>query len=187
MQQSYGGLLATYTVTNTNDSGAGSLRQAILDANANAGADTIVFNITGATGFNGTNGVDGRYVINLASVLPTLTESVVIDATTQTSNQGNPTLDRWGIGGSVGTDSLTLSQVARPEIELIGSSSIATGFDVNANNVNIRGFAMRTFSTATIDIRDGLSGVLVEKNILGAGSTSLTDPGTAIVRESRFA
>ncbi len=30
------GLLATYTVTNTNDSGAGSLRQAILDANANA-------------------------------------------------------------------------------------------------------------------------------------------------------
>ena len=34
---------ATFTVTNTNDSGAGSLRQAILDANAAAGADTIVF------------------------------------------------------------------------------------------------------------------------------------------------
>ncbi len=30
------GLLATYTVTNTNDSGAGSLRQAIIDANNNA-------------------------------------------------------------------------------------------------------------------------------------------------------
>lgn len=34
---------ATFTVTNTNDSGTGSLRQAILDANAAAGADTIVF------------------------------------------------------------------------------------------------------------------------------------------------
>jgi thiamine pyrophosphokinase len=34
-------ILATYTVTNTNDSGAGSFRQAILDANANAGVDTI--------------------------------------------------------------------------------------------------------------------------------------------------
>ncbi|MCU0716763.1 MAG: DUF4347 domain-containing protein, partial [Pirellula sp.] len=47
VQESYGGLLATYVVTNTNDSGAGSLRQAILDANANAGQDSIVFNITG--------------------------------------------------------------------------------------------------------------------------------------------
>ena len=33
-------LAATFTVTNTNDSGAGSLRQAILDANANPGLDT---------------------------------------------------------------------------------------------------------------------------------------------------
>ncbi len=37
------GLLATYTVTNTNVTGAGSLRQAIADANANAGADIIEF------------------------------------------------------------------------------------------------------------------------------------------------
>jgi hypothetical protein len=34
---------ATFTVTNTNDSGAGSLRQAIEDANADTAADTIVF------------------------------------------------------------------------------------------------------------------------------------------------
>ena len=32
-----------YTVTNTNNSGAGSLRQAITDANGHAGADTIQF------------------------------------------------------------------------------------------------------------------------------------------------
>src|SRR5262249_18412336 len=38
----------TYTVSNLNDSGAGSLRQAILDANANAGADII--DATGVTG-----------------------------------------------------------------------------------------------------------------------------------------
>ena len=43
---------ATFTVTNTNDSGAGSLRQAILDANARANtADTIAFNIAGAAPF----------------------------------------------------------------------------------------------------------------------------------------
>ncbi|HYK44529.1 MAG TPA: right-handed parallel beta-helix repeat-containing protein, partial [Parafilimonas sp.] len=37
-----------YPVTNTNDAGAGSLRQAILDANANPGLDNI--NATGVTG-----------------------------------------------------------------------------------------------------------------------------------------
>jgi hypothetical protein len=39
----------SYTVTNLNDAGTGSLRQAILDANGNAGADII-----DATGVNGT-------------------------------------------------------------------------------------------------------------------------------------
>ena len=39
-----GGLqAATFTVTNTNDAGAGSLRQAVSDANANPGADEVVF------------------------------------------------------------------------------------------------------------------------------------------------
>ena len=38
----------TYTVTNTNASGAGSLRQAILDANGNTGHDTINFGVSGA-------------------------------------------------------------------------------------------------------------------------------------------
>jgi hypothetical protein len=34
---------ATFIVTNVNDAGAGSLRQAVLDANASPGADTILF------------------------------------------------------------------------------------------------------------------------------------------------
>jgi hypothetical protein len=36
---------ATFTVTNTNDSGPGSLRQAFLDANNAAGEDTVVFDL----------------------------------------------------------------------------------------------------------------------------------------------
>ncbi len=44
-------LLSTFTVMNTNDSGAGSLRQAVADANAAAGADIIEFDasLQGAT------------------------------------------------------------------------------------------------------------------------------------------
>lgn len=39
--------MATFVVSNTNDSGAGSLRQAILDANLNPGPDTITFTVVG--------------------------------------------------------------------------------------------------------------------------------------------
>jgi Domain of unknown function (DUF4347) len=42
-QATYNHLLATFAVTNVNDSGAGSLRQAIIDANGAAGADVINF------------------------------------------------------------------------------------------------------------------------------------------------
>ncbi|MDQ3754414.1 MAG: hypothetical protein M3371_06750 [Acidobacteriota bacterium] len=64
---------ATIVVTNTNDSGAGSLRQAILDANATAGTQTIAFNIPGS----------GVQTISPLSALPTITDAVVIDGTTQ--------------------------------------------------------------------------------------------------------
>jgi hypothetical protein len=60
---------APFTVTNTNDSGPGSLREAIEQANANAGADEIAF----ADGVSGT--------ITLSSSLPTITDEagLVID------------------------------------------------------------------------------------------------------------
>jgi hypothetical protein len=64
---------STFTVTNTNDSGAGSLRQAILDANANGGPDTIEFNIPGS----------GVHTISPATVLPPITDIAVLDGYTQ--------------------------------------------------------------------------------------------------------
>jgi hypothetical protein len=42
------GAVTTFHVTTTSDSGAGSLRQAVLDANANPGADIIVFDASSA-------------------------------------------------------------------------------------------------------------------------------------------
>ncbi|MGI4846812.1 MAG: DUF4347 domain-containing protein [Janthinobacterium lividum] len=74
IQFSYSGVLALYTVSNNADSGAGSLRQAIIDANANAGADTIGFDPV-ALDFSA-----GAVNITLATVLPTITDSVTIDA-----------------------------------------------------------------------------------------------------------
>lgn len=85
---------ATYTVTNTNDSGAGSLRQAILDANAVAGAHTIAFAITGT----------GPFVITPATALPLL-------GNTNITTPQSITIDGCSQLGSVCTPSSTVLQV----------------------------------------------------------------------------
>src|SRR6188474_649402 len=58
---------AVYTVTNLNDSGAGSLRQALLSANANPGADVVDF----APGLSG--------VIPVTSAQLLISENVAIN------------------------------------------------------------------------------------------------------------
>ena len=62
-----------FLVTNTNDTGAGSLRQAITDANAGPGAETICFDIPG----------DGPHTIQPLSALPSISDPVTIDGLTQ--------------------------------------------------------------------------------------------------------
>lgn len=63
----------TFTVTNTNDSGQGSLRQAILDANTNPGNDRIHFDIPGT----------GVHVIHVLTDLPTITDPLAIEGASQ--------------------------------------------------------------------------------------------------------
>lgn len=77
---------ATFTVVNTNPSGSGSLVQAILDANANPGLDTIAFDLPGS----------GPYVISPASALPSITDPVILDGTTQPGYRGTPIIEVSG-------------------------------------------------------------------------------------------
>ena len=79
---------ATIDVTNTNDTGAGSLRDAINQSNASVGTlDTIAFHVTG-TGCSGSPAV---CVIQPALPgLPAITDPVILDATTQPGYAGSP-------------------------------------------------------------------------------------------------
>src|SRR4051812_15116600 len=72
-------LLATFVVANTDDSGPGSLRQAILDANGAPGPDAITFAIPG----------DGLQSIKLDAILPDVTDTVDIDGYTQAGASPN--------------------------------------------------------------------------------------------------
>ncbi len=76
-------------VTNTLDSGPGSLRQAILDANATpnvGGADLIRFALPNI----------GANTIRPLSQLPSITDPVVLDATTQPGYSGKPVIELDG-------------------------------------------------------------------------------------------
>lgn len=87
---------ATYTVNNINDSGPGSLRQAIIDANASPGLDNITFNISGT----------GTHTILLSSQLPLINDPAVIDGYTQSgaipATAGSPATLKIIIDGNGG-------------------------------------------------------------------------------------
>jgi hypothetical protein len=81
---------ATFTVTNTGNSGAGTLRQAFLDANNIPGLDTVAFNI--APG--------GSQTITLTSDLPRISDPVIIDGTSQPGFNATPIIELTGPGFS---------------------------------------------------------------------------------------
>lgn len=155
----------TFTVTNTADSGAGSLRQAILDANAAAGADDIAFNIPGV----------GVKTITPATPLPQITSPVIIDGYTQPGSSVN-TL-------AVGTNAVLL-------IEIDGVTGFSNGFDVLAggNGSRFRGLAIGRFGdgidfnlgAGTVDgcyIGTNAAGTVARGNGIGI---AVTVPGVAV-------
>ena len=143
---------ATFTVTNTGDTGAGSLRQAILDANGAAGADLIAFAIVGT----------GPFTIQPLSALPNITDLVTIDGYTQTgavtnsSCAGTATLQIVVNGASAGAGSSGLTLAA-------GSAGST-----------IRGLVINGFGGNGIEILSG--GNFITGNFIGTNSA-----GTAVV------
>jgi len=111
----------TYTVTSTNDSGLGSLRQAILYSNTYAGEDLIVFDIPGP----------GVHTISPTSELPHITDWVTIDGYTQPGTSPN---------------ALVTSDDAVLRIEINGEfSGDSDGLVVTVGGVTIRGLVINRF------------------------------------------
>jgi hypothetical protein len=133
-------LLATFTVTSTDDAGAGSLRDAITRANATVEPDTIAFAIPGA----------GPHVIRPRSILPEVTGTLAIDGYTQPGARPNRL--------EVGTDAqleVVLDGTALPE-RVEPDDPPATLLILGGSGSLVRGLAFR----------GGESGVI----LLGAGN-----------------
>lgn len=122
----------TYTVTSTADSGPGTLRQAILDANANPGPDTIAFNIVGS----------GVHTISPTAALPAVTGPVTIDGYTQPGSSANTNATGLGLNTVL-------------QIEIDGTSAGATScLKIKADDVTIRGLVVNRCTSHAIDAND---------------------------------
>ncbi len=102
---------AVFTVTTTADSGAGSLRQSILDANTDPGPNSIVFQISGKPPFT----------ITPLTVLPSLGNPTTIDGTTQNGFTSAPVIELNGASAGA----------TAPGLQLLSGFSTVRGLAIN--------------------------------------------------------
>jgi len=162
---------AVLTVTTTSDAGPGSLRQAILDANAIPGPDTIAFDIR----------LSGPYIIRPASSLPPITETVTLDGDSQAG-----AAEAVGAFAAAGVE--WVRSAARPVVVLYGAGAgDAAGIVLDAGGCIVRGLTVRRFARAGIVIA-GPGGNRIEGNSIeandGPGVVVLSSAGNAIVGNS---
>ncbi len=147
---------ATYNVTNTNDSGSGSLRQAIIDANNNPGADTIAFGIG-----------SGPQLIVVNSPLPPLNafvaSPVTIDGTTQPGFSGVPLIEISGQNAGANAVGLRITgNAAGSTIKgLIINRFSAQGIFIDTDNVTVTGNYIGTNAAGTAAAANGGDGIAI--------------------------
>ncbi len=146
---------ATFTVTNTNASGAGSLLQAVIDSENAAGADTIAFAIPGA----------GVKVIALTGTgLPQITQRLTIDG--------------WSQGGAAynGPPLIEMDGAATTNVN---------GLDIAGSDCVVRGMAIVRFGMSLpapgqgsgIRLRPTAQRTLIFGNNIGIGADGQSNRG----------
>jgi len=193
------------TIVNVNDTGQGSLRQFITNANVllntslaqagfTAGVENALFMVSDGAAHPGLRAglanllAGGVARITVASALPALTASFTrIDGATQTANVGNTNPALLAGGATVGVDALTTAVVAGPEVEVRGTSGVAVGLDLQATDLALANLAVVSFGTAVGSDASALVRVgatadraLLDRLALGVVATSFTDPGAAL-------
>jgi uncharacterized repeat protein (TIGR01451 family) len=196
------------TIVNTSNAGQGSLRQFITNSNAltntnlaqegqTAGQEVSIFMISDgsaraglsgsySTGINGNGGNSNTAVIALSSQMIISDSNTSIDGRTQTQNVFDTNSGTVGTGLTVGTDSLPLSVIPKPEIALDFSTMPIVNGNLNANGggsnaivVQGQNTTLAGFSFYGYRIQAGLGGmnkgaIWINPAVTDSGKATLT-------------
>jgi hypothetical protein len=155
---------ATFHVTTTADNNnnanptAGSLRKAIIDANANPGMDTIDFNIPGA----------GVHTISLVSLLPTITDPVVIDGYTQPGASANTLAN--------GDNAVLLIQLTGTNVF---NFSAFEGLVITAGGSTVKGLIINGFYNSSTNFGNAIRLTTKGGNVISGNFIGTNSNGTA--------
>jgi hypothetical protein len=176
---------ATFTVTTVAESGAGSFEQAILNANANAGADVIGFSIG-----SGAKALQGVFFSHL-------TEAVTVDGTTQPGYAGVPLIEFPDGVIDVDASNVTVTGIKALNLQVLtGSGVLVTGnvlahaYTAAGTGTTIGGTTASVRNVITADLQaDGTTivqgnriGLSPDGLAIGAGSSdAIQTNGTATI------
>src|ERR1043166_3828671 len=148
----------TFFVTNVNDTGPGSLRQAILDANSNPGPDTIAFNIAGAS----------RTIKPVLS-LPAITDTVTIDGTTQPGFAGAPVIELSGANSVSNALGIGAPGTVVRGLVINGFNFGGIGIGSAGSGSRVEGCYIGTDVTGTVAVPNGGPGISIgsSNNVIG--------------------
>jgi CSLREA domain-containing protein len=162
---------ATFTVNSTADPGDGTcdgtectLREAIAAANTNAGTDTIEFNIPGV----------GPHTISPGSALPTITDPLIIDGSSEPDFAGTPITELDGSSAGASVDGLKITAGSSTVKGLVINRFDGDGIELSTNGGNvIEGNYIGIDVTGTSDLGNSQAGVYI------SSGSSNTIGGTA--------
>jgi hypothetical protein len=165
---------ATFDVTTTADSGAGSFRQAIIDANGMVGQDTITFHIPGG----------GVHTITPVTDLPSITDRVIIDGYSQPGASPNTLANgdnavllieingsgsgiNFGLNLASGASGSTIREL------VINRVNRFHGINLGASNCIVEGCFIGTDASGTLALANAGAGIAVSGSNNLIGGTTL--------------
>ena len=161
----------TYVVTNSSDSGSGSFRQAIMNANSSAALDVISFSIG-----------SGVQSISLQSALPPIIYPTTIDGTTQIGYSGSPLIEIRGTNAGANTRGLYITGSATGSTVkgLVINGFGAQGIFIDTSSVTIQSNYIGTDVTGTLSVPNKGDGVAIFSGTSVASANNNTIGGSNV-------